>query len=59
MDGTSEKYLVCPHRNTTAAYRWFFEPVDALAFLKARTTPRPAAADLLAILPAPPRSQGR
>jgi hypothetical protein len=50
MDSTTEKYPVCPNRNTTAAFRWFYQPLSVLALLKGRPTPRPAAADLL---PAP------
>jgi hypothetical protein len=53
MDDTTEKYPVCPHRNTTAAFRWFFQPAAGLDFLRARKTSRPAAADLLA---APPQA---
>jgi hypothetical protein len=47
MDSDTEKYPVCPERNTAAAFRWFYQPASALAFLKARTTPRPPAAHLL------------
>jgi hypothetical protein len=43
MDSDTEKYPVCPDRNTAAAFRWFYQPASALAFLKARTAPRPAA----------------
>jgi hypothetical protein len=45
MDSTTEKYPVCPERNTTAAFRWFYEPLSALAYLKAR----PATATLAAV----------
>lgn len=34
MDGGTEKYPVCPERNTAAAYRWFYQPASAIAFLK-------------------------
>ena len=44
MDSTTEKYPVCPERNTTAAFRWFYQPLSVLAFLKNRPAPRPAAA---------------
>ena len=48
MDSTSEnhaeKYAVCPDRNTPAAFRWFYEPLNVLAYLKGRKTRRPAAA---------------
>jgi hypothetical protein len=50
MDGETEKYPVCPERNTAAAFRWFYQPLSARAYLKGQGTPRRAAADLL---PAP------
>ena len=49
MDSTSEKYPVCPERNTTAAFRWFYQPLSVLAYLKSRPAARPAAAALLPI----------
>mgnify|MGYP006212034965 CR=1 FL=1 len=33
MDGSDEKYAVCPERNTPAAFRWFYEPLNVLAYL--------------------------
>jgi hypothetical protein len=36
MDNTSEKYPVCPNRNTAAALRRFFRPLGVLALLKVR-----------------------
>ena len=48
MVDTTEKYPVCPQRNVAAAYRRFFQPLSAIELLKARMTPRPAAATLLA-----------
>ena len=59
MDSATEKYPVCPERNTTAAFRWFYEPASALAFLKARTTPRRAVAAALPAEPVPERTPGR
>lgn len=41
-----EKYPVCPERNTAAAFRWFYEPLSVLAFVKGRRTPPPIAAAL-------------
>jgi hypothetical protein len=59
MDSSTEKYPVCPERNTTAAFRWFYEPASALAFLTARTTPRRAVAAPLPVERAPERRLGR
>jgi hypothetical protein len=42
MDSETEKYPVCPERNTPAAFRWFYQPASALAFLKGRLAPRAA-----------------
>ena len=63
MDSTSEnhaeKYAVCPERNTPAAFRWFYEPLNVLAYLKGRRTRRPAAADLPPARCAPLRTPDR
>lgn len=59
MDGTSEKYPACPDRNTAAAFRWFYEPLDATAYLKVRKTRRPSAEALLAALLASERALDR
>jgi hypothetical protein len=37
-----EKYAVCPHRNSAAAFRWFYGSLSALVFVKGRSSPRPA-----------------
>jgi hypothetical protein len=44
MEETTEKYPVCPERNTPAAYRWFFQPLSPVERLRARAIRRPAAA---------------
>jgi hypothetical protein len=59
MDSTSEKYPVCPDRNTPAAFRWFYQPLSVLAFLKGRPTRLPAAAVLLPARHAPERMRDR
>jgi hypothetical protein len=59
MDSATEKYPVCPERNTAAAFRWFYEPASALHFLKGRTPPRRAAAVPLPAAPAQARTLGR
>jgi len=41
MDDTNEKYRVCLNRNTRAALRRFFRPLNFLALLKARRRPWP------------------
>lgn len=54
MDSGAEMYPVCPHRNTTAAYRWFYQSQTALSYLKRRTArsynPTEAATSLLSSL---------
>jgi hypothetical protein len=59
MDSSTEKYPVCPERNTTAAFRWFYQPLSVLAFLKSRGPARPAAATLAPVRSAPGRSLDR
>jgi hypothetical protein len=44
MDSSTEKYPVCPERNTAAAFRWFYQPLSVLAFLKGRPASRPSVA---------------
>jgi hypothetical protein len=48
MESATEKYPVCPQRNTTAAFRWFYQPASAIAFLQGRPARRPVPAALLA-----------
>jgi hypothetical protein len=55
MDDTSEKYPVCPERNTPAAFRWFYQPLNVLAYLKARRSPRPDTAARVSAQPEPAR----
>jgi hypothetical protein len=45
-DDATEKYPVCPHRNTPAAFRWFYHPLSLPTFLKGRAPSRPAVAAL-------------
>ena len=59
MDSSSEKYPVCRERNTPAAFRWFYQPLSVLAFLKGRSTPRPVAAILAQAQRAPGRRLDR
>jgi hypothetical protein len=55
MDSATEKYPVCRERNTAAAFRWFYQPAGAVAFLKSR----PARPPLPAALPAQRRTEER
>jgi hypothetical protein len=59
MESTTEKYPVCPDRNTSAAFRWFYEPLSAAAFLKARRSWRRAAEAPLPAQPEPARMLDR
>jgi hypothetical protein len=49
MDSSTEKYPVCPERNTAAAFRWFYQPSSVLAFLKTRPAAGPATAAFAAL----------
>lgn len=55
MESTTEKYPVCPERNTSAAFRWFYAPLSAVEFLKGRRR-RPAAEALAQARTVPPRA---
>jgi hypothetical protein len=56
-DSATEKYPVCPERNTPAAFRWFYQPLSVLTFLRPRSIPRPAAPGPASVQPAPARKQ--
>jgi hypothetical protein len=59
MDGTNEKYPVCLNRNTRAALRRFFQPVNFFALLKTRRTPLPVARALAPVRAVSARARGR
>ena len=48
MDESTERYPVCPDRNTPAAFRWFFQPLNLPAFLKGRPAARPSSSGFAA-----------
>jgi len=59
MDESTEKYPVCPDRNTPAAFRWFFQPLNVVAFLKGRPAARPAPGALAPARSVPARTPDR